>query len=235
MVTDSGAGPWDNYRQWLSVPIGEAADELTVTGRKIPPDDHPEFGELGWLIRGYQDALIALALLGSRADDGDDTNAFLSRQLQKASEVLTIGDLDVAITGRELASICGAIGLLRIDEFVASLDSNVNGVELVLLWEQVADAHCEAVGAYRDGVEFRDTTVKRRLAQDAANARHRCSPQSKAKDFIRDCWVAWRSQPDQYPGPTAFARSMLEKFPDVLKSQDVVMRWVRMWDQEIAD
>lgn len=71
-----------------------------------------------------------------------------------------------------------------------------------------------------------------RRASQRAQRRHEVDPKRKAKDFAKECWQAWRAEPERYPSATAFARSMVEKFPDELTSEIVVTRWVRQWDKE---
>jgi hypothetical protein len=66
-------------------------------------------------------------------------------------------------------------------------------------------------------------------ARRAALLGHQASPAGNAKRIIRECWEAWNVCPGQYKSTAAFARAMLDKFPDELSSQPVIERWVRDW------
>ena len=67
-------------------------------------------------------------------------------------------------------------------------------------------------------------------ARRSAMARYaKGGPKSEAKAVVLDCWQRWSKCPKQYPSTAAFARSMMDKFPDDLKSQPVIERWVREW------
>jgi hypothetical protein len=86
-------------------------------------------------------------------------------------------------------------------------------------------------------LEIDDLTTKglRRLdskrASNRAAIRHAQDPKQAAKAVVKECWQAWQSRPESYRTTAAFARAMLDKFPDVLESQPVVERWVRTWKQ----
>lgn len=69
------------------------------------------------------------------------------------------------------------------------------------------------------------------LARLNARRRHEEDPKQKDKATVRECWDAWRLQPDRYKGKAAFARDMREKFPS-LESQPVIERWCRLWERE---
>ena len=67
-------------------------------------------------------------------------------------------------------------------------------------------------------------------ARKAALARHAPgSPMADAKAIVYECWLAWNGAPAQYRSTSAFARAMLDKFPDDLTASEVVERWVRSW------
>jgi hypothetical protein len=74
--------------------------------------------------------------------------------------------------------------------------------------------------------------IERKRASDRARVRHAKDPKRQARDFVKECWQSWRNAPDQYPSAAAFSRAMLDKQPDLLKSEVVVARWVRSWDKE---
>lgn len=66
-------------------------------------------------------------------------------------------------------------------------------------------------------------------ASDHAKAKHAKDPKQQAKELVRQMYFAWQERPSQYPTASAFARAMLDKFPDDLRSEIVVTRWVRAW------
>lgn len=74
--------------------------------------------------------------------------------------------------------------------------------------------------------------LDRSRASDRARLRHAKDPKRKAKEFVFECWVAWRQAPASYASASAFARAMLDKLPEELTSEVVVTRWVRQWDRE---
>lgn len=74
--------------------------------------------------------------------------------------------------------------------------------------------------------------IDRRRASERAKMRHARDPKRAAREFAKECWRDWRRKPAQYPSLAAFARAMLEKQPDLLKSEAVIARWVRGWDKE---
>lgn len=66
-------------------------------------------------------------------------------------------------------------------------------------------------------------------ASNRAKERHARDPRRRARNFVHECWLAWQTEPRQYPSAAAFARAMLDKEPDTLTSEVVVTRWVREW------
>lgn len=70
--------------------------------------------------------------------------------------------------------------------------------------------------------ELQSTRAKARYAQDK-------SGKQKAKAEAREWWQRWQAEPSLYKSAAAFARAMLDKYPDHLTSQPVVEQWVREW------
>lgn len=73
-------------------------------------------------------------------------------------------------------------------------------------------------------------------ASKAAKAKHAKDPRQKAKEQVYELFLAWQ-QGDQsaYRSAAAFARDMLDKFPDELSSQQVVERWVAGWRRRTGE
>lgn len=63
----------------------------------------------------------------------------------------------------------------------------------------------------------------------AARALHTSGKKALARQQVKGCWDRWQQNPCEYPSVAAFAKGMLDKHPDELKSQPVVERWVRGW------
>lgn len=67
-------------------------------------------------------------------------------------------------------------------------------------------------------------------ARKAALAKHaKPSAKSRAKQAAFELFQTWEQHPLQYPSVAAFARSVLDKYPDELTSQPVIEGWVRQW------
>lgn len=70
-------------------------------------------------------------------------------------------------------------------------------------------------------------------AKNAAYAKHMNCPKQKAKEEIYELWLHWHyDAPEKYRSASAFARDMLDKFPE-LTSQQTVQRWVADWKREV--
>lgn len=67
-----------------------------------------------------------------------------------------------------------------------------------------------------------------------AKKRHEGTPIQKAKKVVYACFLALHEDPGKYPGHTAFARAMLDKFPDDLTSEVVVSRWAAQWKRQLS-
>lgn len=73
---------------------------------------------------------------------------------------------------------------------------------------------------------------KRRISANASNAaiaKHAKSGAGTAKNAIRLLWLDWQRKPNKYRSASAFARDMLDKYPDEISNQQTVTRWCREW------
>jgi hypothetical protein len=203
--------------------------ERTVRGTPLPAEDDVRLGRLAWLIAGYQEALVTVAVRRSRPANFGEV---LSSALNRAIQFETIGDLPDDLPRMEMAVVCSAIGLLRLDQLVSSLSRSSDFVDLLLAWDQVTDAymesHCHSILADAES----GALARSALARTAANARHARSPKAMAKLSVKECWHEWQKHPERYKGPTAFARDMLDKWPNDLVAVDVILRWIRDWKTE---
>ena len=63
-----------------------------------------------------------------------------------------------------------------------------------------------------------------------AEARLLTDPKQTEKEQVKECWKAWRLNPNRYKGKATFARDMLTKFEN-LESTQVIERWCRKWER----
>lgn len=75
-------------------------------------------------------------------------------------------------------------------------------------------------------------------ATKAANARHKDSPQRRARMFVRECWDKWQSKPDNYQTQSEFALDMLTKVPaddhgqPAVSYDTITKKWLPAWKRE---
>lgn len=76
----------------------------------------------------------------------------------------------------------------------------------------------------------------RQRQKERARARYVLDKDGKqaVKAEVEGWWVRWQADPTMYPTAAAFARAMLDKYPDHLTSQPVIEKWVREWREEAA-
>lgn len=86
-----------------------------------------------------------------------------------------------------------------------------------------------AVGRVADAAKTLLGKLDSERASMRARARHARDPRQVARAFVHECWLAWQAKPEQYVSAAAFARAMIDKEPDTLKSEVVITRWVREW------
>ena len=137
----------------------------------------------------------------------------------------------------ETFQACQLLAVLHLlDEAVlATRDSNAEGAvacvhEAGWLLDQVKTPKRVS----RAGENFATRLASER-ASKRATSRHAKDPKRGARDFVKERWQAWRRQPTLYKTAVAFAKDMLDKFPEVLTSEAVITRWVRFWDKERAE
>ncbi|MDO9313355.1 MAG: hypothetical protein Q7T97_02270 [Burkholderiaceae bacterium] len=90
----------------------------------------------------------------------------------------------------------------------------------------------DAAGRVEKAAKAMQIKMDSQRASNRAKVRHAKDPRRLARDFVYQCWLDWQAKPSQYPSAAAFARSMLDKEPDTLKSEVVISRWVRGWAKE---
>lgn len=118
---------------------------------------------------------------------------------------------------------------------IASFDGDIGGPSECLLDAAWLVDQVEALERADDEAQARLQVIESARASARAQLRHAKDPKRQAKDFVRECWIAWQAAPQTYASASAFARAMLDKFPELLTSEVVVTRWVRQWDREAED
>jgi hypothetical protein len=128
-------------------------------------------------------------------------------------------------------NLIGALGYLQLDQALLhwkATDQYHALKHLAYSWE------CALIANTLNEIDvsaFFDKLRRSELARNSANLRHQNDPKTLSKAFVKECWEAWRQRPEQYKSTASFARAMLEKQPDTLKSEVVVARWVRDWSK----
>lgn len=99
-------------------------------------------------------------------------------------------------------------------------------VKLSVPWsearEMVRAVQEQSEAAYRSKQSER---AKARYSQDRDG-------KQAAKAQVKEWWERWQQEPALYRSVAAFARAMLDKYPDNLTSQPVIEQWVRDWKSE---
>ena len=133
-----------------------------------------------------------------------------------------------------VGNVCAAFGLAILDR---CLEERANmSTEEVL--SEFGDAwQCASLARWLNhtemGIHFNIAGESARMAR-AARARHSKDPKQKVKLEVRGLWEHWEKNPRTYRSSAAFARDMLDKWPEQLTSIPVVERWVRSWRKEKA-
>lgn len=154
-------------------------------------------------------------------------------------QVKTMGHIVASSAGdnpaeaaRLLATDYLVAALCRLDDAVICADlDDVEGLTAVLIDVQWFIDQVDRSQEIEDLATKNLRRLDSRRAGERAAKRHASDPKQAAKAFIRQCWQDWQASPDSYRSTAAFARAMLDKFPDLLSSQPVIERWVRTWKQ----
>lgn len=124
-----------------------------------------------------------------------------------------------------------AAAFLTVDEAMRFASSNpayaffLHNEAVTLLQDAETHALREKLSVKTVDAEFNQkqrARAKLRYEKDADG-------KQKAKAGVKNWWLAWRGNPTLYASSAAFARAMLDKYPDHLTSQPVIEGWVRQW------
>jgi hypothetical protein len=55
---------------------------------------------------------------------------------------------------------------------------------------------------------------------------------SKDKQFVKECWQKWQSEPSRYKSVSEFARDMASKELSIKCDRSTVAKWIKEWKQE---
>lgn len=209
--------------------IANASDNRSLSGidlwrEKLPGDIGPfldmaqgcfwEYLARKYPVENLREVLRSLLPIAAQQDFLDD---FLEDATEQTDEI-------------------AVFGLILVNRLANAAREGKNGWEYHLQISSIAECEqyvCLALTGTKSMAELIAKDRIREVARAAGTARHARTPQAAAKVVVRECWQAWEATPSQYGGSAAFARAMLDKFPDELRSQQVIERWVREWRSDI--
>ena len=176
---------------------------------------------------------------GSRAERIAAQEAIIERLIAEAETEL----LARKLTRAQLVAACAhaeILGMVGADEaenisahFGILLDDFLRTMQILEASGDIDEAHAKLKGLsfnFEKILRLASAATLSTATRKAALARYaKPSPKNDAKAFVYECWLSWQGEPGEYPSTAAFARAMLEKFPDDLTSQPVIEGWVRGW------
>jgi len=130
-------------------------------------------------------------------------------------------------------NLCAAFGLALLDHalLIGNSPEGDNVIETYgAAWHFALTAR--SLNRQDMGHQFDLKVHSARMSQAAAR-RYAKDPKQAIKAEVKECWERWKVQPDSYPTKAAFARAMLDKWPDDLTSETVICKWVRNWDSAV--
>ena len=92
----------------------------------------------------------------------------------------------------------------------------------------------DETGTYKRLIEAAKRQARSQSARTAATALHHAGEKGETKTVIKDCWKDWKKRPPLYATKAAFARSMMEKYPGMFKTETTIVRWVTNWEDAKA-
>jgi len=147
----------------------------------------------------------------------------LALTVQIFDQLREMGEIDVVdeLRGEHLLFAC----LREIDNAIIGMELDGRGSvsSVVSAMNALSDAQAELNGSPQL------KKVRRRMAYEAAVARHQKDPKAADKKLVFECYREWRANPSRYKSKAEFARDMLEKCQH-LKSHKKIEDWVRGWD-----
>lgn len=132
-------------------------------------------------------------------------------------------------------NLCAAIGLAVLDYAMLLRDTSTADDVIDVFgtaWHFALVAR--SLNRQEMGYQFDIKSRSARMSKAAAT-RYSRDPKQAIKAQVKECWKRWQEKPTDYEGPTQFARAMVDKWPDDLKSEPVISRWVRGWNREASE
>jgi hypothetical protein len=132
-----------------------------------------------------------------------------------------------------IGNVAAAVGILKLDRAIVYWEQKLLDEAMIQLsWAaQFLAAAVEANSA--DTILFFERASKRNQASARAKKMHQSSPAAEGKQKVHEWWLTWKSNPDMYESTASFSRAMLDKYPDHLRSEVVIGRWVTAWSKAL--
>ena len=120
-------------------------------------------------------------------------------------------------------------GGAKVEKIISRLSLSSLDVAIVLFeYVWLASESAKKIKSRRALDRYKKETTALK-ARNAAKAKHEKSGAGKVKNAIRLLWPDWQRKPNKYRSASAFARDMLDKYPDEISNQQTVTRWCREW------
>ena len=210
-------------------------DAYRLLGIKSQDDFRQRHDEFREMVVAWRKIIAELIEDGRGIDQHGDplTPGSVDLSQREASEILSIAwqfiedakkigfEIGYPLKGEQLAFAC----LHEVDNVLLGMD--FDGQDAVASTVAAVNALADAQAFFNGSDGFRE--VRRKMAYDAAIARHRKDPKQAEKKFVFECYQAWRGSPERYKSKAAFARDMLDKV-EHLESQKKIEDGVRKWE-----
>jgi hypothetical protein len=245
-LTAEEAEKWQRDREdpdnWFSIPeFGIKPVDVEFAGFKFPIVTTGQFAE-----PAQEDIRELVRITRSLAQREFDSLVRLRATRAEALDILILGDTDRSMdkfpsfSKAHLSAMSYFLilddlkyAVRRIDPLgrpstrIRSLGALSAAAVLIAKWAlgDPSDLHDKARMLAKEFIS--------RANRRAAHIGHSGSPKRVVRDFVFDCWKAWHRNPSQYKHATDFARDMQDKHPEMLKSEAVIIRWVRGWKREL--
>jgi hypothetical protein len=94
------------------------------------------------------------------------------------------------------------------------------------------EQHIALIGQIIEGANDHEKRLNSIRGRNAVQGKIKHDPKQIKKEEVKSCWVKWQEAPTKYESKAAFARDMIEKYGDVLKSHKSIEDWCREWEKE---
>lgn len=201
---------------------------LTIGGLALDFTGEPRRDWLRWALVAYIDELVMYVTHDCRNATDAELDIEVTELLRLVARCESFADLPSSQSKSEEIRIAGALGLRLLHETVEALHLGRRDIETILLWNRMSLATREAATLWVVAHVGSESAAKSNLARIAANARHAQGPFAEVRDFARNQFRDWESDPSMYKSLAGFARDIADKFP-IISNPVSVERWVRAW------